>query len=58
MTSNIARVYVTMHVLAGWDSDNPTVTWGGLLGYLLGKDRVEAEFPGRVPSDTYWIHRT
>jgi ADP-ribosylglycohydrolase len=52
------RRTVQIGALAGWDSDNPTATWGGLLGYLLGKDRLEAEFPGQVPSDTYWIHRT
>ncbi|MEY2919809.1 MAG: hypothetical protein RL261_1114 [Pseudomonadota bacterium] len=52
------RRTVQIGALAGWDSDNPTATWGGLLGYLLGKDRIEAEFPGRVPSDTYWIQRT
>jgi ADP-ribosylglycohydrolase len=52
------RRTVQIGALAGWDSDNPTATWGGLLGYLLGKDRLEAEFPGPVPSDTYWIHRT
>jgi hypothetical protein len=52
------RRTVQIGALAGWDSDNPTATWGGLLGYLLGQDRLEAEFPGQVPSDTYWIHRT
>jgi len=52
------RRTVQIGALAGWDSDNPTATWGGLLGYLLGKDRVEAGFPGQVASDTYWIHRT
>lgn len=52
------RRTVQIGALAGWDSDNPTATWGGLLGYLLGKDRLAAEFPGPVPSDTYWIHRT
>lgn len=52
------RRTVQIGTLAGWDSDNPTATWGGLLGYLYGKDRLEVEFPGRAPSDTYWIHRT
>lgn len=52
------RRTVQIGSLAGWDSDNPTATWGGLLGYLLGKDRLEAEFPAPSPSDTYWIHRT
>ena len=22
----------------GWDSDNPTATWGGLIGFMIGKD--------------------
>lgn len=44
--------------LAGWDSDNPTATWGGLLGFLLGKDGVEQAFNVYNFSDTYWIHRT
>ena len=44
--------------LAGWDSDNPTATWGGLLGFLLGKDGVEQAFNKYNLSDTYWIHRT
>jgi hypothetical protein len=44
--------------LAGWDSDNPTATWGGLLGFMLGKEGVERAFAGRHFSDTYWIHRT
>jgi len=52
------RRTVQIGSLAGWDSDNPTATWGGLLGYLLGKDQLEGQFPGQVPSDTYWIHRT
>jgi hypothetical protein len=52
------RRTVQIGTLAGWDSDNPTATWGGLLGYLIGRERLEAEFPNAVPSDTYWIHRT
>ena len=43
--------------LCGWDSDNPTATWGGLLGFMLGKKGIEAAF-GRTFSDTYNIHRT
>lgn len=27
--------------LSGWDSDNPTATWGGLIGFMIGKDGVE-----------------
>ena len=43
--------------LAGWDSDNPTATWGGLLGFMVGKDGVEKIF-NRSFSDKYNIHRT
>jgi len=44
--------------LTGWDSDNPTATWGGLLGFMLGRDGVEQAFRQSGLSDTYWIHRT
>ncbi len=44
--------------LTGWDSDNPTATWGGLLGSMLGKEGVEQAFGITNFSDTYWIHRT
>lgn len=43
--------------LAGWDSDNPTATWGGLIGFMIGKDGIEEEF-GRTFSGRYDIHRT
>jgi hypothetical protein len=43
--------------LAGWDSDNPTATWGGLLGFMMGKAAVEKAF-GRTFSDRFNIHRT
>ena len=26
------------------DSDNPTSTWGGLIGFIIGKEGVEREF--------------
>ena len=41
----------------GWDSDNPTATWGGLLGFLYGKEGVEKAF-NQSFSDRYYIHRT
>ena len=44
--------------LAGWDSDNPTATWGGLLGFMLGKQGVEEAFGKQNLSHTYSIHRT
>ena len=48
---------VKIAVLAGWDSDNPAATWGGLLGFLYGKQGIEESF-GEVFSDRYHIHRT
>ncbi|MEL6674811.1 MAG: ADP-ribosylglycohydrolase family protein, partial [Bacteroidota bacterium] len=48
---------IKIGALAGWDSDNPTATWGGLIGFMLGKKGVEAAF-GRTFSDTFFIHRT
>ena len=44
--------------LTGWDSDNPTATWGGLLGFLLGRKGVEEAFAKTNLSNTYWISRT
>jgi hypothetical protein len=49
---------IKIGTLAGWDSDNPTATWGGLLGFMIGKDGVEKAFGQYNLSDTYWIHRT
>ena len=43
--------------LCGWDSDNPTATWGGMLGFMLGKEGVEKAF-GRKFSNRFNIHRT
>ena len=48
---------VQIAALAGWDSDNPAATWGGLLGFILGVDALEAVFDHSF-SDSYWIHRT
>jgi hypothetical protein len=48
---------IKIGALCGWDSDNPTATWGGLLGFLLGKEGVEAAF-GRTFADKFNIHRT
>ena len=44
--------------LTGWDSDNPTATWGGLLGFMIGKKNVEWAFEKDDLSETYWISRT
>ncbi|GLU45068.1 ADP-ribosylglycohydrolase family protein [Allomuricauda sp. NBRC 101325] len=48
---------IKIGTLTGWDSDNPTATWGGLLGFMLGKEGVENAF-GRKFSNRYNIHRT
>lgn len=51
------RETVKIAVLAGWDSDNPAATWGGMLGFMYGKKGIEEAF-GRQFSDRFNIHRT
>jgi len=48
---------IKIGTLAGWDSDNPTATWGGLLGFMLGKDGVEKAFDRKF-ANKFNIHRT
>ncbi len=48
---------IKIGTLAGWDSDNPTATWGGLIGFMIGKDGIEATFD-RQFSNRFNIHRT
>ena len=48
---------IRIGTLAGWDSDNPTATWGGLIGFLLGRQGIEAAF-GQAFSERFDIHRT
>ncbi|GAB5409300.1 MAG: hypothetical protein BalsKO_16650 [Balneolaceae bacterium] len=48
---------IKIGVLTGWDSDNPTATWGGMLGFIYGKEGVEKTF-NREFSETFFIHRT
>lgn len=48
---------VKIAVLCGWDADNPAATWGGMLGFIMGKKALEAQFD-RTFSDTFNIHRT
>ena len=43
--------------LAGWDSDNPTATWGGLIGFMMGANAIEEAF-GTKLSNEFHIHRT
>ena len=51
------RETIKIGTLAGWDSDNPTATWGGLLGFMLGRDGIENAF-NRKFAGRYNIHRT
>lgn len=48
---------IKIAALVGWDSDNPAATWGGLLGFILGKEGVEKAFQRKF-SDKFNIHRT
>ena len=48
---------IKIGALSGWDSDNPTATWGGMLGFMLGKAGVEEAF-GQTFSNRFHIHRT
>ena len=48
---------IKIGALSGWDSDNPTATWGGLIGFMIGKDRIEETFD-RQFSNRFNIHRT
>jgi len=49
---------VRIGALCGWDSDNPTATWGGLLGFMIGREGVEKAFPDKNLSGLYRIGRT
>jgi hypothetical protein len=53
-----ARYLKWIGILAGCISDNPTATWGGLLGFLLGKEDIDRAFDKSDFSDIYWISRT
>ncbi len=48
---------IQIGTLTGWDSDNPTATWGGLIGFMVGKKGLEETF-GQKFSETFNIHRT
>ena len=48
---------IKIGTLSGWDSDNPTSTWGGLIGFLIGKEMIEKEFNTNF-SSKFNIHRT
>ncbi len=49
---------IRIGTLAGWDSDNPTATWGGLLGLLYGYEGLQEHFDKTDFSDDYFITRT
>jgi len=51
------RETIKIGALTGWDSDNPTATWGGLLGFMIGREGVEKAFNRKFASE-YNIHRT
>ena len=48
---------IKIGTLAGWDSDNPTSTWGGLIGFIIGREMIEKEFNMKL-SNKFNIHRT
>jgi hypothetical protein len=53
------RRTIQIGTLAGWDSDNPTATLGGLLGLVYGYDQLIEEFPEVDNfSDEYNVYRT
>lgn len=43
--------------MCGWDSDNPTATWGGFLGLIMGFDKLKDLFDYNF-STSYNIART
>lgn len=51
------RKTIKIGTLTGWDSDNPTATWGGLIGFMIGKEGIEKAFDRKF-SNKYNIHRT
>lgn len=48
---------IKIGALCGWDSDNPTATWGGMLGFVLGRKGVEEAFGKSFPTQ-FNIQRT
>ncbi len=49
---------VQIGTLSGQDSDNPTATWGGLLGFMYGFDGLKEHFDNYDFSEQYDISRT
>lgn len=48
---------IKIGTLTGWDSDNPTATWAGMIGANIGRSGVEKAF-GKKFSHQFNIHRT
>ncbi len=48
---------IQIGTLCGWDSDNPTATWGGLLGFIYGHEAISNLFEEEL-SESFNIHRT
>ncbi len=44
--------------MCGWDSDNPTATWVGLLGLMYGHEELQRHFNKNDFADGYNIART
>ena len=49
---------IKIGAMCGWDSDNPTATWGGLLGLLYGYTGIQEHFDKTDFSQAYNIART
>ena len=49
---------IRIGAMCGWDSDNPTATWGGLLGLLNGYEALQTHFNKKDFSTQYNIART
>ncbi|MGB5271121.1 MAG: ADP-ribosylglycohydrolase family protein [Eudoraea sp.] len=49
---------IRIGAMSGWDSDNPTATWGGLLGLLYGYKELQVQFNKTDFADGYDIART
>ena len=49
---------IQIGTLSGQDSDNPTATWGGLLGFMYGFEGIQEHFDKYDFSELYDISRT
>ncbi len=53
-----AKEIIKIGSLSGWDCDNPTATWGGLIGFLMGQEKFEEAFGKSNLSELYEINET